>query len=140
MQEGYLVFLKVIDRYPKVVEPPHFMALYKTVFRNLFWDLTRKNRDKNQAVEQGASIILGLDLESEFPTEVLLTEAPVELRLMLSIFEDEELLAALRRPQRTDANSLEPRKGLNARICELLGLDPDEANIVEVAKAWLKSI
>lgn len=137
MQEGYVKFLHMVNTYPLVVEPAHFMALYKTAFRNLFWDLSRKNRDRNQANEQGLSILYGLDEQLDLSTEIMLAEAPVEVRLLLSAFEDEEILAELQKPQRE--NNFQPREGLNARICRLMGFDPEEVNLVLTAKNWLKA-
>src|SRR6266704_173488 len=41
MQDAYLLFVKVSERYPRVMEPRHFMALYKTSLRNSMHDHAR---------------------------------------------------------------------------------------------------
>jgi hypothetical protein len=137
LQEGYLLFLKLRDYYPRVVEPAHFLSLYKTAFRNMFFDLTRVVRNKNRAVEQGMALLMTPCEMAEIPTELVLAEAPVELRLILSVYQDDALLKKLREPLRT--NSRQPRESFNSRICKLIGLDPNEAKLVSVSKTWLKS-
>ncbi len=42
LQEAWVVFDKVEKAYPAVVDPPHFMALFKTALRNHFINLAKK--------------------------------------------------------------------------------------------------
>lgn len=39
LQEAYVVFLETRERYPRAVEPKHFMALYKLLMRSRFSDI-----------------------------------------------------------------------------------------------------
>jgi hypothetical protein len=44
-QEAYLLFMKLVEKYPTVVDPPHFMALFKrAVFNKLTTMATRHGK------------------------------------------------------------------------------------------------
>lgn len=109
MQEGYLVFAKVRDRYcgpgsdRPISQGAHFMALFKTSWQRRFTDLA--NKDTSDRVNQyyghddserrSSDANLPGELENDGYLATLLRQAPDEVRIVLTMFLDtpQELLA-----------------------------------------------
>lgn len=127
MQDAYLVFLKVIDSYPRVVEAPHFMAIYKTSIRNAFTDKSREYRRKLELIDEtadasyyaGEVFIEPIDMAS--PLRTLLHNGPEELKLFINFLSDDKNLEQLRAPQRETKG--QPRLTFDQRISKLLGIE-----------------
>jgi len=129
MQDAYLVFLKVADAYPRVVDAPHFMSLYKTSLRNMLTDKAREYERKLGLIDENTAFDplepesfrdLGSDM-NEGPVFALLRNGPPELRMFLDLINDDEKLSELRKPQRTRRG--EPRLNFDQRISKLLGIE-----------------
>ena len=54
LSEAYLIFAKVAERYPRVVEHRHFFSLFKTALRNYLHDQARYMKRKRMAIEDTA--------------------------------------------------------------------------------------
>lgn len=136
MQEAYLVFLRVRDKYAaEVTEPAHMMALFKRAWFNELNDLA--NRDTalralvsaEQSQPDGGAVNLVEETVGELRNEgelaVLLAQAPREVSMVLNLF----LSASPEMLQRClkDWNGKDRRckAGGSATINRLLGLDPD---------------
>lgn len=129
MQDAFLVFLKVCESYPRCVEAPHFMALYKTALRNTFFDKSRYLERKRGLIDESVAVdefqegqftSLGTDY-NEGPLWTLITSAPKEVRMFFSFFQDEEKLTELQKPQREKKG--EPRLTFDQRVSKLLGVE-----------------
>lgn len=120
MQEAYLVFMRIAEKYPRVTSAEGFMKLYKRSLTNWFHDRAAYMQRKNKQ-----HVYLNID-----PTEllsqigechpnginILLSEAPDELRLALGLLtEQPELIKAAGNP---DGN----RENLNMKLRRILGL------------------
>ena len=122
MQEAYLIFLRITEKYPRVVEPKNFMGLYKMALSNWFHDRAAYMKRKNVShVDVGVDpleLCLGQSGELRHNGElaILLSEAPQELRLALSLIagNPEALKAFQPRGQ--------PRENLNMKLRRILGL------------------
>lgn len=131
MQDAYLVFLKVQETYPRVVEAPHFMALYKTSLRNYLHDKSREYTRKQGIIDEGfdpedtsevgdkPDLTLGVS-HNDGPLMALIANATPELKLLLHFIQDDVNLAELCKPQR--ARRGEPRLTLDAKLSQLLGI------------------
>jgi DNA-directed RNA polymerase specialized sigma24 family protein len=130
LQDAYLVFLKVCDTYPRVVEPAHFMALYKTSLRNFLHDKSREYTRKRDLIDEEFNeevvgdtkpdIALGTT-HNDGPFLAMIGAASPELKMLLSFIEDDNNLARLREPQRQQRG--QPRMTLNQRLSSLLGIE-----------------
>jgi len=123
LQDAYLIFLKLCGRYPRVIDPRHFMALFKTSLTNAIHDKSSRATRKGEClVDLGADIS---DSCAEWAGELtnagylsaLLAEAPEELRLALALLANE--------PGRIIApvNCRKPRENLNMKLRRILGLE-----------------
>lgn len=54
LSEAYIIFAKVAEHYPRVVEQRHFFSLFKTALRNYLHDQARYMQRKRLAIEDTA--------------------------------------------------------------------------------------
>lgn len=95
IQEGFLIFSRCKLKYPEVITPGHFFALYKTAFTNHFTDAAgiRTKREvchTNLFGDEGSDFDAGNLLgeasygsEEEVIMSALLADAPEEIRKVL---------------------------------------------------------
>lgn len=120
-QDAYIIFLKICDRYPLVVEAKHFMSLFKSALRNWMHDHARYTKRKRVVHAETIKDVSELYLEriGEVTNNgylgALLAEAPDELKAALKILEEN--------PKSLWRNSLGPRENLNMRLRRVLGLE-----------------
>lgn len=122
-QEAYLIFLRISEKYPRVVEARHFTGLYKIALSNWFHDRAAYMKRKNHH-----HIYLGVDalelclnqvgeLQHAGYLNLVLEEAPQELRLALMLLiEHPDTLRSMIKPK-------EPRENLNMKLRRILGLN-----------------
>lgn len=130
MQDAYVVFLRVGNKYPDIEAPEHFMALFKTAWYRHFTDLA--NADTASRVlthlvvrnEDGAEVEhdpMG-DLDNDGMLAVKIRQAPSEVTAVLNLFlsAPQELLeVALGAWNGPDKRC---RAGGSERINKMLGL------------------
>lgn len=149
VQEAYIKFLQCRDRYVSVREPAHFMSLYQTSIRNHFSDLAKKIRDGRQCVvyenEIGDGYTVALatlagHLDNEGPRNILIRQAPKEVRRLISSMLDggAEVFRRHKTLRRVNGGSsaskkLSVRETTNEFLCRLLRCDPLEVNVREMA-------
>lgn len=120
LQDAYLIFLKISDHYPRIIEPRHFMALYKTAIRNKTHDKARLLRTRRKVVQEVVddaltdyALRIG-EVTNAGYLNALLAEAPEELRLALALIESS--------PEKL--REVTPiRENLNMKLRRLLGVD-----------------
>jgi hypothetical protein len=132
LQEAHLVFLRVQRTYPDVVDPPHFMALFKTSWTRRFADLSNDDSAIREAElhvggaedEEGAPLNFQAvgDLANEGELRVLLRQAPREVSMVLNLLlrAPQELLDLALGSWRGEDRRM--RGGGSERINQLLGL------------------
>ena len=121
MQEAYLIFLRISEKYPRIIAPNHFMGLYKVALSNWFNDRASYMKRHGQAVDVGVDpmeLCLGQtgELRHAGYLNILLEEAPQELRLALA------LLAENPEALRTEELHTGQRENLNMKLRRILGL------------------
>jgi DNA-directed RNA polymerase specialized sigma24 family protein len=62
IQDAYLIYLKVYERYPRIYDPPHFMALFQRAMWNNLNDHSRYARRKRLIHSEALAWILILVL------------------------------------------------------------------------------
>lgn len=121
LQDAYLIFVRIRERYPRVVEPRHFMALFRTTMSNEMCNISRRQQQREMAIKdldcdpcEYAEVCM-----SEFTNEgylrALLSKAPHEIKRALAIISNEVDTIAPRsaKPQ--------PRENMNMRLNRILG-------------------
>lgn len=136
MQEANLVFLRVKRAYPRVTEPQHFMALFKTSWTNRFNDLSEENTKirNNEVLLSLKGAVMPVednrvgDMANEGELLVMLRQAPREVRMVLDLM--------LRAPQEiVDLVFTGWRKDKqrgSSRINKLLGFPPEQETLQHV--------
>ncbi len=118
LQDAYLIFIKISDTYPRVIEQPHFMSLFKRAMHNQMHDRARYMQLKHVLHQETASDVSEFYDEGEEThygyVSALLEEAPEELREAL------ELL--VKNPEKLRETDLSlPRENLNGKLRRILG-------------------
>lgn len=135
LQEAYLVFLRVKNKYEgKVEEPKHFMALFKRAWANELNDLATKDTQQRIFVqmptlrgddgEEARDVEYVGETDNDGMLATLLRQAPREIAMVLNLFlaaPQEVLDLALQSWRGKDRRCA---AGGSERICKLLGLDP----------------
>ena len=91
MQDAYLLFVKVSTSYPRVMDPKHFMALYKTTLKNSMHDHARYMQRKRILHEDTSQDVSDLyadrvgELTNGGYISSLLSGAPLDLRRALEL-------------------------------------------------------
>lgn len=130
MQEAYYVFLRCSRKYSATVEgPQHFMALFKTAWRNHFTDLAHSDSQHRCDGTQDGSVttteVVG-ETENEGYLRTLVRQAPREVALVLTMLFNvpQEILEMCLSPRsRSGRNGGDAAD--NARVAQLLGMPPD---------------
>jgi len=127
MQEAYIIFERVRASYPRVIDPRHFMALYKTSIQNDMTDRSRLERKRDATIEDlgedASSALAGrMDDESGY-LAVLLSEMPREVQLLIAGMQRDDVAVALREPYEKDEAGVRSET-FGERLCRLIGIDP----------------
>lgn len=132
LQEAYIVFMRVCERYPDVEDAPHFMALFKTSWERYFIDLARHDRRVREVElplmsdpgpgEDAPSWEPVGELQNEGELAVLLRQAPREVVMVLNLLlrAPQELLELALASWRGEDRRM--RAGGSEKINRLLGL------------------
>jgi len=136
LQDAYFYFLKCTDRYSTVVEPKHFMSLFKTCLRNHFYELANQRTRRAEVhteVEQQIELTDDID---ELETRLLLDSAPTEITALLEALGINAGLEATK-PQPHFRHANGTRETNNERLCRLVGVDPAEVDMVGKVLNWV---
>ena len=140
LQEAYFKFLVVKDKYPEVVNPPHFMALFKTAWNNHFINLSKtQTKDITIIESQLMGEISLFELsdkkgrvnDHEGDVTILLKQAPEEIQLLFAALDDTDLVKLLRQKSQKirNGNRRARRETTNQALCRILGLNPEDVDI-----------
>lgn len=165
VQEAYIVFLRICNKYPMVNDPRHFMRLFMVTLTNVCHNLAAK-RPAPQASLDKATINGGQTLHSMLAAPIQARDstafqcvpqklAPAldamlrlqgevkygpppsaeEAKQRLAVRAAWRSLYLINRPLLPEA--LEARRGrLNEHLCKLTGADPETENLAELLEGW----
>lgn len=101
MQQARILFWQLGQRYPDVIEPSHFFALYKTSLLRKFHDKARA-RQRSIIDQEVVAEDVAMGMESSMPNyghiKLLLEEMPDELKTVLSALTTGRVRLKLDRP------------------------------------------
>lgn len=152
MQDAYLCFQNCKNRYRyRVKNAGHFMALFKRTFTNHIHDLSLGGK-RHRSVDASSATIIDQDgaeqnlldrmigpFDNEGFLRVLLREAPSEIKdLAKAIIAETIHPALIVHHHRYRIKRRVVRETTNEKICRTLKLDPDEINVVDKIKEWLR--
>lgn len=136
-QVSYMAFAQTCETYPNVIDPPHFMSLYKKVLHSRFTDLSR-NKKKNRHVfsmsmhaddERATQFQACEDVAKiESAMQLLIDDAPPQIRRMLKNLD-------LRKPAETRRKNQCLRK-LNEKLCHAAEV-PETYDMVSAVRLWI---
>lgn len=121
MQDAYLWFVKICDRYPRVSDPRHFMSLYKTTLRNKLHDHARYVQRKRVVHEDTDSDISECfaervgELTNGGFLSALLARAPEQVKRALTLVTQNPAVLNI------DPHKFR-RENLSMRVSRVLGL------------------
>ena len=120
MQDAYLVFIRVKAAYPRVVDPQHFVALYKVAMLNEFTNKARYKQKKGTALNNMVSLdiitdILGVNSNEGF-LQTVLSQLPLAVKQALAVLNDPEKCKLLSR------KGSGVKENLNIKLSRLAGL------------------
>ncbi len=149
MGEAYVVFLRLVKRYPRVVDPPHFMSLFLMSWSRILHSIaSRRTRSASghvaiggfrQAEEtEGTSAIQAVPDPNPAPWsdeqfQARLDKAPAPIRALV------EGLERSGRPRRCARFANGTRMTTNQFLCRIAQVDPKTTDLRSQLFAWLES-
>ncbi len=146
LQDAYVQYLVCVDGYPRVTEGAHFMSLYQSTLRNCFYDMIQYNIRRIGVID---NTVIEFDKHMDFRysnhsvgnehtgyLNILISEAPVEVRSLLAALGTDEGINELRKPLRTETGNMPARETLNKRLCRIAKVCPT-VNLVAKLKELL---
>lgn len=123
MQDAFLIFEKIRITYPRVIEPKHFMALFKRALANNTHDRAAYKRRKD-----AAEVHLSSDVSDFFVGRIgevtnqgylaaMINELPDEMKLVLTT-----LANGMPRETQRQGRRLQPRESLTMQLRRMLRL------------------
>jgi hypothetical protein len=134
IQDGFLHYSRIVAKYPNVTEPKQLMRLFQRTFTNHIHDLAKRRTRYELEVNE---CDLGLRI-SELTTrqtlpdvsETIATLPPV-LRRLLDVMQNDPRTKSPFRLRGTH------RETTNEFLCRLVGVDPNEYNLLESLRTHL---
>ncbi len=159
LQEAYIKFLHCKFKYPKVIEPKHFMSLYQSSLINHFNNLSNKSKYRNRFValqsesdphenylhQQKLSVKLKQPTENSYgDVAVLLSNAPLPIKKLINAFLDNDKIFEFRKISRRTKcghttlsdGGMGIRETTNQKYCRIIGCDPSKINIVKAVRYY----
>lgn len=152
VQDGYLHYVRLRQKYPDVKKPAHLMGMFKRFYLNHLHDLSKqRTRAPSELLEcdllaaasnrgeVGAALLwealCGCD--SDTPMWELLSSAPTTVQQVLRLFADDKMLKKLRAPYRRRKTG---RETTNERLCRLTGYDPKQVDLPALLRQYAASL
>lgn len=145
LQEAYLVFLRIAQRYPDMDTPQHFMALFQRSWTNHVNDLSSRASRRRAEVsasgpgeegDAGPADFVGA-LDNDGHLAVLLRQAPSEVRQVCNLFLNapQELLELALASWRGESRDQRCTAGGSKKVNQLLGL-PEERDVLQEVRDY----
>lgn len=152
IQDGYMCYYRVLDRYQDVHDKPHVMRLFQVTYINHIHDLSKK-KTKQLDVPLSATLHLHAHLNShdrdysheydKVCADAGMIEVPPScpvsgiLGKLLAALNSEDEIIKLQSPFRVRLDGT--RETLNDRLCALIGIDPDNAHLASMLRSYLET-
>ena len=134
VQEAYFVFDYVAATYPRIIDPGHFMALFKRAMINKMHDRSCRYNRRKGTVEAPISV----DIYETFSGRIgevtnsgyvaaLYAEAPEELKLVMNILAEGSFDPPTKKNRETPVSQT-----ITTRLCRALGVPEGTDPIAEI--------
>lgn len=127
VQDGFVQYSRILEKYPHITETRHRMGLFKTTFLHYIDDLSKQKTrlpecNESSLIRDGES---GSPFESiaDLPATDLLAKAPEVVHRLLSVINTEDGRRSLRALYRIRKDGT--RETTNTRLARLTGLTPE---------------
>lgn len=132
IQDGMLLYHRIVTRYPNVTEPKHRMRLFQTAFTNHIHDLSKKRTKLETAIEfaEEQCSIQDPTVTQPDTSVVLATLSPV-LQSFVALMQTN--------PRARFRHRIDHRETTNERICRLIGADPQQINVLQALRDHLST-
>lgn len=149
IQESYIKYLQCVRKYPRVVEPQHFMRLFQVALMNHFNTLSNKASEAGDRVDsvqydpdegEERSIFDNMvgDVKHNGDLAVAYSQMPQEARqCLLLMLDDDEGVFRQRRKKRELRRGLWKRETTNQFWCRIIGADPNKVDLPNVFRKYL---
>lgn len=122
IQDGYMHWQRVLDKYPDVHQPAHLMRLFQRTITGYLHDLASK-RSRDRIMLDSYQVLkpaLGMDDDALI---MRIAKAPPEIRTFLQRLVEDRTWNELRKPFRRRLKA--HRETLNERLCRIAGIEPN---------------
>jgi len=140
IQDGYLHYARIANKYREVKDPPQIMALFKRTYINHLHDISKK---RTKQIDVAISSIVSDEHVTDFFernggedddfSNLLL--APELVKATLFALSRPSAIKVLRSRYRKYADGT--RETTNERLCRLVGLDPSMFSLHSVLRSYL---
>jgi hypothetical protein len=135
VQDGFMFWQRIVNRYPNVTETKHRMALFKTAFTNHIHDLSKKKSRLELVTESDLETPIESMLEGEDPAadpdgSFIMSQLPPAIMKALKRMVDGDP------PYRRYLDGT--RETTNQLLCRLAGLDPDARDMQTAVLLYLR--
>lgn len=164
LQDGYLHYCRIVQKYPNATDPPHIMRLFQITYLNHLHNLARARTrdgwllqtdlfdDATSAPDDLWDMLIPPE-EPDVEFNLRLKDAPEPVRQFFSTAFTEKGLRRWRARCRVfigtnDArsatneapiNAIVGRETLNQKLCRVAGLDPATCNLTGMLRQYLHS-
>jgi len=133
IQDGYMTYYRVVQRYIHVKKRGHMMALFKVCFINHIHDLSKQKSRLNET-ELTEELVAGLVEDSCEGVSTLVMSAPQPVQGLIRALMTEKGQKKLRKPYRVGKRG---RETTNVRWCRIAGVSSRDINLPALVKASL---
>jgi hypothetical protein len=151
VQDGYLHYARLCNKYPDIEIRAHIMGLFKRIYLNHIHDLSKRRTrgpvevlecdlltrqtDSNDESPLLWESLCAVDSEQDFFD--LIASAPTPVQQILNLFTTEASCKLLRAPYRWRHGT---RETFNERLCRMLGYSPDQIDLAGILRGYLNTL
>lgn len=149
MGEAYIVFLRIVRKYPRVIDPPHFMSLFLSSWSRVLHSMASRRTKSASGHVVPVPRSRGADGEELDPLDLAATtipswqqdeifrarvaEAPAPVQALI------EGLDRPGRPRRCARRANGTRETTNAYLCRIAKVDPEATDLRGELNRFLES-
>ncbi len=144
IQEGYVCYYKVRERYPDATDRPHIMCLFQRTFTNRLHDLAKRKTRLTEVVMSDfpSSQFIDNFWDSLLPVDdeiatlyTLINQVTNETKAVLNLLTSEAGRKSLRAVYRVKLGG--HRETFNERLCRLTGYDATKTDMITTTRSML---
>ena len=135
IQDGYMTYYRVVQRYTHVKKRSHMMALFKTCFTNHIHDLSKQKTRFNET-ELTEELMTGMSEDSCEGISNLIMSAPRPVQGLIRALMTDKGQKKLRKPYRVGKRG---RETTNRRWCRIAGVSSRDIDLPVLVKTSISN-